>query len=465
MSASIDLDSNARKKPRLNGRDIISNLPPTIIRHILSLLPAKDVLRTSVLSKAWEYKWTCIYNIHIDEKTWFSRKKGRTKTKTKTKSVVNFVDRILLFSRATIKSFHLSCSYKYSPTQIITWISAVVMRNVEDLQIDYDHKGVILPRCLFNCTSLSRLKLGLPCTFRVPVENWSSNVLKILHLDKVEILNDSCVSDTLVLDFPVLETIELCNCKWLKVKFVEIKAPALTKFNVVHHSLPKGVKCQIRIFGAKLLKFDLYGHFVESIDLSMSSVFSAVVDCRSTADDFVVIRKDGLFARSLLKECFGISRLRLSGDVVEGFARSKRGTALPKFNMLKRLELVRKCKIGALLEMLHVMPYLESTTFYMLQWHDYDYEEVKSVPTCITNHLNEVQFHQFSGKPPHIHLADFLLTNAVRLKKMLGLFRKKHGERKIEKNFWEKLKRVYGGGNFELGSSVQNMTDFELLFG
>ncbi|XP_073128558.1 F-box/LRR-repeat protein At4g14103-like isoform X1 [Henckelia pumila] len=441
------------------GEDIISNLPDNIISHILSLLPAKDALRTCVLSKEWEYKWTCIYNVDIDETRRFSRKRARQK------SAVNFIDRILLLAPIpTIKTFRLTCLYKYSPSRLLTWLTAVLMRNAEHVEINYDREGVVLPRCLFHCTSLMILKLQLPCTLRLPPDNWFSNI-KILHLARVQFINER-VSNTPTFDFPVMERLQLDNCKWFKVNMVEIKAPALTKFNVSHHSgLPKGERCRIKMSGAKHLRFDVYGHFVENFDLSASSVFSLVVNCPLHANDFQVVQKDGLSARLLLNRCFGLKHLKLAGNVVEGIVVTKQGPPLPEFDMLKRLELFNKCKIGSLLEILHAMPLLETIIFEMLQWDDDIYDEVESLPSCITHHLSSVQFRLFNGKKEHVHMADFWLTNAVGLKKMLGLSRKRSEESQSEENFWTKLKSVFKDGNLMVGSSIKNMADFERFFG
>ncbi|XP_075475651.1 F-box/FBD/LRR-repeat protein At1g13570-like [Primulina tabacum] len=194
MEVSVQIDSNAGEKPRMSetdddGEDIISNLPESIISRILSLLPTKDALGTCVLSKNWEYKWTSVCNIVIDDSKRFSLKK------TRKKSVVYFVDRIFILSHTSrLKRFHLSFQQEYDACRIMTWISAALMRNIDDLLIVYDYGGVVVPRCLFDCIPLTKLKLQLPCVFR-PVQNWFSN-LKVLRLCKVEILNDHAPSNS-----------------------------------------------------------------------------------------------------------------------------------------------------------------------------------------------------------------------------------------------------------------------------
>ncbi|KAK9181156.1 hypothetical protein WN944_024293 [Citrus x changshan-huyou] len=53
--------------------DRISFLPNDLTHHIMSLLPMKDIARTSVLSKRWMSHWLC-FSIQEFDESWF---KGR----------------------------------------------------------------------------------------------------------------------------------------------------------------------------------------------------------------------------------------------------------------------------------------------------------------------------------------------------------------------------------------------------
>ncbi|XP_073024678.1 putative FBD-associated F-box protein At5g22720 isoform X5 [Primulina eburnea] len=264
-----------------------------------------------------------------------------------------------------------------------------------------------------------------------------------------------CVPSTskLVFDFPALETLELQNCKWLKVNLVEINAPALSMFKAVCCSdLLEVDKCQIKFSKAKLVKCEFVGRFIEDFDFSATSVFSATIDFRSYyKDDIHLIRKIGLQAGLLLKGFCGLNRLKMSGKVVEAVVQSNQRPLLPKFNMLKRLEVFTKCNSGALLELLHAMPFLESIVLQMWYWDDYDYDEVESLPSCIVSHLKEVRFSSFSKRLPDYRMAQFLWTNALRLKKIVGLRRESSEERQRKKMFGqvreeseEKKLRIFG---------------------
>lgn len=48
--------------------DGLNNIPSSIIEHILSLVPIKYAVRTSILSRNWRYRWTKIPKFVFDLK-------------------------------------------------------------------------------------------------------------------------------------------------------------------------------------------------------------------------------------------------------------------------------------------------------------------------------------------------------------------------------------------------------------
>ena len=54
------------KNQKLNDEqntDRISNLPDAVLQHILTLLETKDAVKTSTLSKRWQYLWMSITDL------------------------------------------------------------------------------------------------------------------------------------------------------------------------------------------------------------------------------------------------------------------------------------------------------------------------------------------------------------------------------------------------------------------
>ncbi|XXG42538.1 hypothetical protein AAC387_Pa01g2794 [Persea americana] len=49
--------------------DVISDLTKDVKNLILTHLPIRDAVRTSILSKKWRYKWVSIPDIDFDEDT------------------------------------------------------------------------------------------------------------------------------------------------------------------------------------------------------------------------------------------------------------------------------------------------------------------------------------------------------------------------------------------------------------
>lgn len=47
--------------------DSISNLPSSVIEHILSYLPMRDAAKTSILCKEWRYKWLSVSHLVFDQ--------------------------------------------------------------------------------------------------------------------------------------------------------------------------------------------------------------------------------------------------------------------------------------------------------------------------------------------------------------------------------------------------------------
>ncbi|XP_058192300.1 FBD-associated F-box protein At4g10400-like [Rhododendron vialii] len=111
--------------------DRISMLPDSVLCHILSFLPTKNAVGTSILSTRYQYLWTCITSLHFDKAEFFTNDIGEAEADL---SFTNF-----------------------------SWISTATKRNVQKLELQYfDFNREIpiqLPRTLFVSKTLVDLKL------------------------------------------------------------------------------------------------------------------------------------------------------------------------------------------------------------------------------------------------------------------------------------------------------------------
>ncbi|KAG5621458.1 hypothetical protein H5410_006676 [Solanum commersonii] len=113
--------------------DRISKLPYAIIVQILSFLSITDAFRTTILSKDWQYLWTCINNIVCDNEE-YDRLDSSTLHK-----FISLTDNVLpLLSCSSITKLSLNFVFRYSDgvfyfTVIDKWLEFVVNNKVEDL--------------------------------------------------------------------------------------------------------------------------------------------------------------------------------------------------------------------------------------------------------------------------------------------------------------------------------------------
>ncbi|XP_062016400.1 F-box/LRR-repeat protein At3g26922-like isoform X2 [Rosa rugosa] len=280
------MDASSRmvqyKEQKLDGGEVmiggsksLSNLPDVLIVKILSLLPTKDAIRTSILSKRWEYIWKSLPNLKFIQ--W--------KFENKRTSLVNAVERALILrGPADIKKFTLSFEVLGDALHVNTWISAVLQRNVEDLSLALHsfNDPVSLPRSLFTSATLKVLLLELPCIFKVPSTICFSS-LRSLTLSSV-VFSDDYSAQQLFSGCSVLEEIFLYGCNWANLNFVSISAPKLLRFTIDEGDsqiLRGSDGCQIMVLGVRLAYFSYTGEFLDDYCFYNSSANEALISLNS----------------------------------------------------------------------------------------------------------------------------------------------------------------------------------------
>ncbi|KAI8009888.1 putative F-box/FBD/LRR-repeat protein [Camellia lanceoleosa] len=192
------------------AEDRINNLPRCIVGHILSFLPTKYAVGTSILSTKWKHMWTSIRNLDLDD--------------------------ILFLSSAN--------------------------RNGDQWKISFMTSG-LLPADLFTCNQLVVQKLGYNRVLNVP-KLVCVQSLKTLLLGSVKFRDDESAK-RLLSGCPVLEVLALQQCGGKKVSVLSISAPVL-KGLIVSYPVPKNSTLKVIGFCDKLPVF----HNLTSLELGIN---------------------------------------------------------------------------------------------------------------------------------------------------------------------------------------------------
>ncbi|KAF8030165.1 hypothetical protein BT93_E2561 [Corymbia citriodora subsp. variegata] len=380
----------------VNSCKQLCDLPDAILLRILALLPTEDVVRTSVLSRRWEYLWTSIPSLIFREK-YKENHRGRILFR-------NFMDRALLLRDASMKAFSLSCVvdgeeyFDGNESRVNTWITAAIRHNVQDLclHLEFGHHRPVymVPRCIFRCGTLRELHLEIKHDLKLPSLVFLPN-LKVLILVDVRFGDDKSVEK--LLSCPSLEKLSLENCKW-NLEVLEISAPNLLHLNIVQYFSYSDIpNSQVRIHGASLKSFDYYGDFLYGYVIlsSPSSLVEASIRAHQPLGQRTYHFCKFMKALSNVKRlAFSIRSLE---DMDEGWEILD---SLPVFHSLTELELTDpdiRLESRALLLLLRKCPILRRLRFSGGVYTDSKRNDgiLDPIPACFTSSLKEIMINCF----------------------------------------------------------------------
>ncbi|KAL6857056.1 hypothetical protein ACP4OV_018438 [Aristida adscensionis] len=189
-------------KPGVTAGDRISSLPDELLHHVMSFLPARDAVRTCVLSPRWRHLWASARCLNVDAESF-----------TNEMEFLIFVD-TLLMSRdlVSLNSFWLRANgpgiFLESIAYIANlWIRHALKSNVQTLGIvDHDRNDVDDP--------------DGPSMFDLVHYPFTSSYLKRLHLCNVRI--DNSFTKKLFSGCPALEDLEIVNCPIYATEFSSV---------------------------------------------------------------------------------------------------------------------------------------------------------------------------------------------------------------------------------------------------
>ncbi|XP_077243401.1 F-box/LRR-repeat protein At3g26922-like isoform X2 [Tasmannia lanceolata] len=267
MEVEIANEYEEAKKQRAGkSRDRLSNLHVTLLHHILSFLPTKYVVQTSVLSKRWRHEWTQIPYLDFDDTFFLLHNTQKINTR-----FLDFVDLVLMLHHGpSIEKLCLSFGNYCHIYRLNAWIRYAVTRGIRELDLNMLYeRSIKLPRILFNCESLEVLKLSLNTSIKFSL---SIPRLKTLHLTGIRILDANLVSQ-IFSDCPHLEEFKMKNCNLGKPKIFNITAHALKSLTI--DSCVDFSECNLKLSTPSLKRFS-YITFIMAQDYSIENLPSIV---------------------------------------------------------------------------------------------------------------------------------------------------------------------------------------------
>jgi len=228
------------------SRDAISWLPDEVLGKILSLIPTKQAVSTSLLAKKWRTIFRLVDHLELDDSFSLQAVKDQTPGLRKhvrfvfTEDFKIFVDRTLaLQCDYPIKNFSLKCHVsKYDERQkacVGRWISNVVGRGVFELDLRMKDPGIhFLPPHLVASKTLVKLTLGTQlCLGQLP-SYVSLPSLKSLFIDTIVFYDIEDLCCVLLAGCPVLEELSVHHHDFIATPHT-ISSPTLKRLSVDYH--------------------------------------------------------------------------------------------------------------------------------------------------------------------------------------------------------------------------------------
>lgn len=212
-------------------RDRISSLPAEVLDSVLTLLPLKQVVQTSILSKTWRYKWTCLSQFVIDDKLIPTSIRDIA---ARWRFIMIILHQIQAHgSVSAIEKFKLSAYCSPDRFDLDQWINFLAGKGLKELIFKectlFNHCDFKLPCSLFSCPQLDHLDLS-SCEINPPPETHIGfKSLRSLQLNKVSI--KACVLERLIPNCPLLERLTLLHLVF--PIFLRIQNPNL-KYLEIH---------------------------------------------------------------------------------------------------------------------------------------------------------------------------------------------------------------------------------------
>ncbi|XP_058073165.1 putative FBD-associated F-box protein At1g61330 [Magnolia sinica] len=416
-----------KKKSIEKTNDRISELPDAVLHYILSMMPMKFIVRTSILSRRWRDLWKPIwaYSTSLDFGAEFTT--GQTREA--------FVATVNLYLQLHKGKEIQMLRFSFIPCNLPDaekWIEFAVAKRVKELHIDFGQtiyfiafkpEPYELLNSIFNCDSITYLNLSR-CDFCLPLDFKGYTYLKKLHLSFVRVTD--ALFESMLANCPLLEELSLRDCR--RLTRVKVSAPDLPLKSLTV------VDCwdarEIEIFAPNLRSFRFYGSFIHISFKNISSLVDVLVNgiCRRGYE------RD-LHWITVLCRLEHVKILTLCNVSLEyiGLAEQYRREELPiTFRNLQELQLLMNWYAGGSLASTYSFfkncpcPRLEKLFIELPSANedpsqrDYQWERLRtnSLPIMF-DHLKVIKMNGFRGLKDEMLLVKFFLEKAIVLESLV----------------------------------------------
>ncbi|ESQ28695.1 hypothetical protein EUTSA_v10018645mg [Eutrema salsugineum] len=368
--------------------DRISDLSDELLIKILTSVPTKLAVSTSILSKRWECLWKWLPKLEYDDTDY---------SVSECKMLRCFLDRNLPLHRALIiESFRLHLkSQRFKPADIKLWLLFAVSRCPRELEVSYSRKRTVSSSSLYTCKALVILKLSGAILVDVP-RMVSLPSLKTLQLRDVTYSDKESLQRLLAI-CPVLEELSVDLGDGGKMEKLTVSVPSLQSltFNVPHDC---GVdELVIDTPSLKYIKLE-----------DRKGLIYLVANMPELREAYIDVKLYGI--SNLMGSITSVKRLTTCFMVfVNGFV----------FNQLEHLKICQ-CHMhtsNLLVWLLKVSPNLQVLDLYVMKDHHYEKSyrwcPLSAVPPeCMLSSLRIFNWSVYFGRPAERDFAVYILENA-----------------------------------------------------
>ncbi|ANM70114.1 putative F-box/FBD/LRR-repeat protein [Arabidopsis thaliana] len=432
------MEENIEKRicvEQLAIEDLISKLPEVLLSQILSYLPTKDIVRTSVLSKRWKSVWLLIPGLDLDSSEF-----------PHYDTFVDFMNEFLFFSREENPCLHkLKLSIQKNendPSCVTLWTDCVARGKLQHLDVEFGGRVMerefweMMPLSLYICKTLLHLRL-----YRVLLGNFDQSV------DSLPSLKSMCLEENVYSNEASLESL-ISSCRVLEdltivkiddnVRFLRVHSQSLTSLSVGYKSYYPGEIYYYYdrdrgnsglVIDAPRLKYLTFNND-QSKSKTISNLGSLVKV--TILGPIKISRVVGCTEQQMAhKFLTGISRVRyliVSEDMMEVISSYLKEDSLPQFGNLSYLKasvwLSSFDFLDILPKLLESCPNLKSivleTTCIVDRTKATVERRVSSVPECLLSSLEFVEIkNRISVDDGALEVARYFVENSVNLQKVV----------------------------------------------